>query len=182
MFNIEILGQSPMVDDIRYYGKHGFAIGSINTEDFTGETSDKVYVSCIGSPRSYLTKVETLEKLGITRWCDLIMKNGSVHLYTAGNGNIIFPSYISRTAKFGRHCLVMPNTTIHHGSYLGDGSNIASNVVLNGEVKLEGNCFIGAGTVVKERVSICKNVLIGANSYIHKDIVVPGIYYGNPAT
>lgn len=185
-----VLGRSRMKLDIDYYFQFqtncGIGICSNRNTDeapLPSETDGRkvYYISCIGSPRSYLTKVATLDSLGYTNWVDYDLTTNQIHIY-GGKGNLIFPNtFISLSAKLHRHCLIMPNTTIHHDCILGDGSNIASGVVLNGGVILDGNCFIGANTVIKEGVRICKNVLVGACSFINQDITEPGTYVGSPA-
>lgn len=181
MIQICILGKSPMVPDILPYMLE-YSITNINTNDVSLTDKYDGYISCIGSPRSYLTKLHVLDSLNLNSWIDIVMHDTTATIYFDGQGNLIFPSFVSKTAKFGRHCLVMPNATIHHDCMVGPGSNIASNVVLNGGVKLLGSCFIGAGTVIKEETYICENVLIGANSYVNKHITKPGVYFGSPAT
>lgn len=177
MSGLIIFGRSPMVVDIPICDKR-----VMNTDEFVNIEQGATYVSCIGSPKSYKTKVEVLDKLNIIEWCNLIIKNNyEYNIFYEGQGNLIFPSFISKSVKLGRHCLIMPNSTIHHDCELGDGTNVASNVCLNGCVKIEGNCFIGAGAVIKENVSICKNVLIGAGSVVIDNISKPGTYYGLPA-
>jgi len=182
MSTIVILGRSPMVEDVklmlnssmlRYLNRN--TDEPMYDEEYRGGCS---YISCIGSPKSYTTKLDVLDKLDIKHWCSINANIPSVnHL---GNGTLIFPSFISSTCRIHRHCLIMPGAVIHHGSILGPGSNIASNVVINGDVKLEGSCFIGAGSVIKEGVKIVSGVLIGANSYVNKDILYPGKYIGSP--
>lgn len=181
MSRLVILGRSPMVADIRKLLPE-YRILNRNTEEicYCEEDERCSYISCIGSPKSYLSKVKSLEETSVLgKWCDIDLGSGMI--YFDGRGNLIFPFvYISPSVRIGKHCLIMPNSTVHHDSELGDGTNIASGVTINGGVKIDGNCFIGAGSVIKEGVSICKNVLIGADSFVNKDIDTTGTYFGSP--
>ena len=42
------------------------------------------------------------------------------------------------------------------------------------------NCFIGAGAVIKDNVTICDNVTIGAGSVVVSNIDKAGTYIGCP--
>lgn len=54
------------------------------------------------------------------------------------------------------------------------------------KVSISGNCtignrvYIGTGAVIKEKISICDDVIIGALSFVNKDITEPGTYVGSP--
>ena len=41
-------------------------------------------------------------------------------------------------------------------------------------------CFVGAGSTIKDNISVCDNVIIGAGSIVVKDIIESGIYVGCP--
>jgi len=45
---------------------------------------------------------------------------------------------------------------------------------------IEKNVYVGAGTKIAAGTKICENVVIGANSFVNKDITSPGVYAGNP--
>jgi len=58
--------------------------------------------------------------------------------------------------------------------------HISVGAIICGRVIIGDECFIGAGSVVKDNVKICNNVTVGANSLVIKDITQPGVYIGNP--
>ena len=45
---------------------------------------------------------------------------------------------------------------------------------------IEENCFVGAGTIVQDKLTIKKNSVIGSASNITKNIPVNSYVYGNP--
>ena len=63
---------------------------------------------------------------------------------------------------------------VMHGKY---GSILGS----AGRVKIGNNVFIGVYTTILKGVTIADNVIIGANSLVNKDLLVEGVYAGNPA-
>lgn len=49
-----------------------------------------------------------------------------------------------------------------------------------GPIEINDNCFIGLGTIIMPNVKIGKNVIIGADSLVNKDIPSDGVYAGIP--
>ena len=49
-----------------------------------------------------------------------------------------------------------------------------------GSVYIGDNVLIGTNSFVLPGITICNDVVIGANSVVSRDISVPGIYAGNP--
>ena len=47
-------------------------------------------------------------------------------------------------------------------------------------MKIGNRCFIGAGATVIDKISICDDVIIGANAAVINNIDSPGTYVGNP--
>ena len=52
--------------------------------------------------------------------------------------------------------------------------------VVAADVHIGNNVFIGAGTVIHQGVNICDRVIVGAHSFVNRDIDEPGIYVGAP--
>ena len=40
--------------------------------------------------------------------------------------------------------------------------------------------FIGAGTVIRDGITIADDVIIGCRSVVTKNIIKAGVYFGNP--
>jgi sugar O-acyltransferase (sialic acid O-acetyltransferase NeuD family) len=100
---------------------------------------------------------------------------------TLAGGVVVYPQCsISTNAHIGEDVLVNYNASISHGVRIGAHGNICPGVRIAGNVVLGERVYIGIGSVIKERVSICDNVFIGANSTVLKDITEPGIYIGSP--
>lgn len=71
--------------------------------------------------------------------------------------------------------------TIEHESRLGSHNHVSVCSVICGRVTIGNRCLIGTGAVVINKIRICDNVIIGANSVVVEDITRPGVYIGNPA-
>jgi acetyltransferase EpsM len=107
---------------------------------------------------------------------------------------------ISKSAKIGKNVLIManvvitsdvevsddviilPNTTIHHDSKIGRYTLIAGNVLVAGAVNIAKNCYIGAGSNIKNGLEIAEKTLVGMGAnVVHSIIKTNQIVKGNPA-
>ncbi len=70
---------------------------------------------------------------------------------------------------------------IAHNNIIGDNTVFAAGAITNGSVTIGKDCWIGSGAMIKNGISICDNVVVGMGAVVVKDIVMPGIYAGNPA-
>ena len=64
---------------------------------------------------------------------------------------------------------------------IGEFSHISVNATVCGRCTIGNNVFLGAGAVVKDKIAICDDVVIGANALVIKDITASGVYVGSPA-
>jgi sugar O-acyltransferase (sialic acid O-acetyltransferase NeuD family) len=97
-------------------------------------------------------------------------------------GCIICPGTILTTnVTIGSHCLININCTIGHDVFIGDFVTINPGVNVSGNVSIGANCNIGSNAVIRNGITICDDVVVGAGSVVVKDITEPGIYVGNPA-
>jgi UDP-2-acetamido-3-amino-2,3-dideoxy-glucuronate N-acetyltransferase len=97
--------------------------------------------------------------------------------------------------RTGKDVIICDNITIKFGSSLTEGMIVHNNTFIGPSVIFLGSdhkrksklgtiigtgCYIGAGVKVMPGVKICNNVVIGANSFVNKNITSPGTYVGNP--
>lgn len=96
----------------------------------------------------------------------------------------------------GATCVIGNNVTIRYGAIIARNVIIEDDVFISPQVgfinipftdKEKKNTVIGEGTkigfnaTIMDGVSIAKGTIIGAKANVTKDILVPGIYVGNPA-
>lgn len=89
-------------------------------------------------------------------------------------------SIINAQSQIGKGVIINTAAIIEHECVVQDFSHIAPAAVLCGNVSVGKGTFIGANAVVRNNTSICSDVILGAGSLIVKDIIEPGIYFGNP--
>lgn len=100
-----------------------------------------------------------------------------------GTGNFICAGVIITTnVTIGNHVHLNLQTTVGHDSVIGDFSTTAPSVNISGNVNIGSGVYLGTKCSIREKISICDDVVIGLNSGVVKDIVESGIYIGTPAT
>ena len=99
-----------------------------------------------------------------------------------GEGSFIGAnSIITTDVTIGKHSLLNRGVHIGHDSIVGDFFSAMPNVVISGNVNV-GNCtYFGTNSSVKEKITICDDVVIGLNCGVVKDINKKGVYVGTPA-
>ena len=99
-----------------------------------------------------------------------------------GEGSFIGAySIITTNVKLGKHTLINRGNQIGHDSEIGDFFSAQPGSIISGNCKL-GNCvYLGTNSSIKEKTTICDNVIIGLNSGVVNNIYEKGIYGGVPA-
>ncbi len=98
--------------------------------------------------------------------------------------------------KIAAGSIIETNCTLKHGTILTNNVLLKKNVFMgpnsitlggtHERVTLHGtvigeNCYIGAGSKLVANTQICDDVVVGAMSFVNKNITEPGIYVGVPA-
>lgn len=98
-----------------------------------------------------------------------------------GAGTVVMANVvINPNSIIGKHCILNTSSVIEHDSRLGSYVHISPNVTLCGGVNINNNSWIGAGSVVKQQVTIGENVVVGAGSVVIKNVEDSIIIAGNP--
>ena len=97
------------------------------------------------------------------------------------DGLIIMPfSYVSCNVKLGMHVHLNSHCTVGHDTIIGDYSTTACSVMISGDNNISESCYFGMNSSTRQGISMCKNVTIGLNAGVVKDIIKPGTYVGTP--
>ena len=100
-------------------------------------------------------------------------------------------AYIGDNSKVQSHSFICEMVTIGKNCFIGHGVMFINDLFENNgpaqgdtslwkETKIGNNVSIGSNATILP-IEICDNVVIGAGSVVTKDIIEPGVYYGNPA-
>jgi sugar O-acyltransferase (sialic acid O-acetyltransferase NeuD family) len=96
-------------------------------------------------------------------------------------GSVIMPnSNIGPNSKVGKCCIINTRSSIDHDCILSDFVSLAPGVITGGNVKVGELSAISIGAVCKDGIKIGNDSVIGASSYVNKDVGNSVVSYGNP--
>ena len=99
-----------------------------------------------------------------------------------GSGTVVMPNAnIGPNSKVGSFCIVNTNSSIDHDCSMKDFSSIAPGVITGGNVVIGKRSAISIASAVKHGVTVGNDTVIGANSYVNKDVEGEVVAYGRPS-
>ena len=100
-----------------------------------------------------------------------------------GEGSFIGPyTLINTNVKLGAHTLLNRFNNIGHDSICGDFLSMMPGSIISGNCKLGDKIYIGTNSSIREKLTICNNIVIGLGSGVVKNINKSGTYVGSPTT
>lgn len=109
---------------------------------------------------------------GMTQWYWLVRFTENFELgenVEIGNFTVIGCEHgvkVEDNVKIGYHCVIMSDSTVDNKK---------------GKVILKKGCRIGANSVVMPGITVGENSIIGANSFVNRDISANEMWAGSPA-
>lgn len=155
-----------------------WADGLYKISEFNPESQSALIA--VGNPED---KMKLLAKLPEnTKFWNYISPKAYVNNLTLGVGNFICAGVIITTnVKIGNHVHLNLQTTVGHDSVLGDFVTTAPSVNISGNVTIGKGVYLGTKSCIREKISICDNVVLGMNAGVVSDIEESGVYVGTPA-
>lgn len=101
-----------------------------------------------------------------------------------GEGSVIGPgASVGSNSVVGSFSILDISCTLAHDSKLGSFSHLAPGAVVLGNASIESKCFLGANSVVGQKVGLPEGSILGALSFLNKSpsFSVGGVYVGSPA-
>ena len=96
-----------------------------------------------------------------------------------GEGSFIGAnSIITCNVKIGKHAILNRSNHIGHDCIIGDYFSSMPGSIVSGNVNLGNKVYLGTNSSIREKITICDNVIIGLNTGIVKDIKDSGTYVG----
>jgi sugar O-acyltransferase (sialic acid O-acetyltransferase NeuD family) len=97
-------------------------------------------------------------------------------------GAVIMPNaVIGPNSIIGKFCLVNTMASIDHDCVMSDFSSLAPAAVTGGFVNIGFRSAISIGAIIKDRIKIGSDSVLGANSYLNKNLPDNQVAYGSPA-
>lgn len=113
----------------------------------------------------------------------LIHASATISFYTSiGQGTVVMPhAVIGPNSKVGEFCLINTQASIDHDCVMQDFSSLAPAAATGGTVHIGIRSAVSIGATIKHGVRIGNDSVVGANSYLNKDLPDNQIAYGTPA-
>lgn len=99
-----------------------------------------------------------------------------------GDGTVVMPkAVIGPNSKVGKFCLINTQSSIDHDCVMLDYSSLAPAAVTGGKVTIGLRSAISIGATIKNGLKIGNDSVVGASSYLNKDLPNNMVAYGTPA-
>ena len=122
-----------------------------------------------GTPMTF----EKRERIDANKGC-IIGKNVYIGPHATIMSGLENPTKIGDSVLIGQYC------NIGHDCILSDRTKLIATVLLSGFVEVGEGTTIHAGTIIRNRIKIGKNCIIGQGSNVTEDIPDETMAYGNP--
>ena len=140
-------------------------------------------ILCIGNNNDRRKIYNKFSKNKNFNWITVISNSSIIHKNVIiGNGTFIGSgTIINSGSKIGNHCIINTGSIIEHDNNIKSFASISSGSITGGNVSIGEASFLGLGCVVRNKIKIEKNVVIGANSYVNYNCQQYNLYIGQPA-
>jgi sugar O-acyltransferase (sialic acid O-acetyltransferase NeuD family) len=99
-----------------------------------------------------------------------------------GDGTVVMPkAVVGPNSRVGRFCLINTQASIDHDCVMRDYSSLAPAAATGGTVRIGLRSAVSIGATIKHGLTIGDDSVVGANSYLNKDLPSNQVAYGNPA-
>ena len=117
------------------------------------------------------------------KWAKVISKDATIaKKVKIGEGSIVIAGSIINTGSIiGKHCSINTGSVIEHDNYFEDFSGTGPRTVTGGNVKVGKRSYLGIGCVIKNKIKIGSDSVIGGKSFVNKDCNSNSIFFGVPA-
>lgn len=121
--------------------------------------------------------------LDISRFPPLVHRSANVSCFSSiGNGSVLMQgANVGANSIVKQFCILNTNCSVDHDSIIEDFSSIAPGAICGGTLKLGERSVISIGAVIKQGITIGADSVLGANSYLNKDLSSDSVAYGSPA-
>ncbi|HEU5474846.1 MAG TPA: acetyltransferase [Actinophytocola sp.] len=172
-------------DDPALHGRYVQRRPVLGPLDLVHDHPDAAVVMTIASIHNPGTRRRIVQRLALPaeRYATIVHPAASVAAGAeVGPGSVFLAgSVVTAPQVIGSHVVVMPNTTITHDDHIHDYVMFASGVLVSGFVTVCESAYLGTGAMIRERLTIGAEALVGMGAVVLNDVPPGEVWVGNPA-
>lgn len=113
----------------------------------------------------------------------LVHQTATISFFSnVGEGTVVMPhAVIGPNSTVGKFCLINTRASVDHDCLVQDFASLAPAAVTGGAVSIGKRSAISIGATVKHGVQIGDDSVLGAHSYLNKNLPSNQVAYGSPA-
>jgi sugar O-acyltransferase (sialic acid O-acetyltransferase NeuD family) len=172
-------------DPTRWGGSVG-DVPVLGPSELVHEQPSASVLVCTGRPGDYASRARLVSRLGLAadRYATVVHPTAWLSPDTqVGAGTVLLSGVVATASvRFGAHVAVMPGCVLTHDDVVDDFATLASRVVLGGSVRIGRGAYLGAGSMVREGLTVGAWSLTGMGSLVLCDVPSREMWFGSPAT
>ena len=99
-----------------------------------------------------------------------------------GEGSFIGAySILTTNIKIGNHAILNRGVQIGHDCRIGNYFSAMPGTIISGNETIGDRVYFGTMSCIKQKLTVCDDVIIGMNAGVTKNITEPGTYVGTQA-
>lgn len=178
-----VLGILDIPDNV---GQKVLSCSVIGTDSDISQYIDKaLFVVTVGHIKDASLRIQLHEKVISAggRLATVVSPLAHISSYAKiGEGTVVMhQAVVNADAAIGKGCIINTFANIEHDALINDYCHISTGAMVNGNCIVGRRTFLGSQSVMVNGISITDGCVIAAGSMVRKDILVAGVYSGNPA-
>lgn len=129
-------------------------------------------------------RAKIVEKINDVKWYTAIHPSSEISTLdiSIAEGTVVMANTVINTGSYiGKHCIINSGAVVEHNNIIEDFVHISVGAKLAGCVHIGKYTWIGIGAIISNNLNVCSNCMIGAGAVVVKNIEMPGTYIGIPA-
>lgn len=160
-------------------------VDRLGTDDDISKFPHARFVLGVGTIKVSPLREQIVNRLSLPRdrWATIIHPAASVSPTSQiGRGVVILPCAVICTgAVICDHAIINLGAKIDHDVHVGKFVHVAPQAALGGGSRVEENCYIGMGAVVRDHTTVSTNTLVGMGAVVGKRFAPGETLIGVPA-
>jgi sugar O-acyltransferase (sialic acid O-acetyltransferase NeuD family) len=158
-------------------------IGDLNELDNSGDYSFAIAIGDNSVRERVYKEVKGKNMSSISCFPTLIHSSATISSFTnIGEGTVIMPNaVVGPNSNVGKFCIINTRASIDHDCHMHDFSSLAPAATTGGTVQIGLRSAVSIGAIIEQGLIIGNDSVVGANSYLNKNLPKNQIAYGTPA-